>query len=417
MATRTKDDDQDVDAPADGQRGIVTRPNGESPTAMAEQHRAITEVQAALTIAASNPRDEIKKIDQIITSCQRVGVAEEATYLYSRGGTEITGPSIRLMELIAQKWGNIEWGFRELARYHGVGGRAGESQVEAFAWDLESNSKAKRVFTVEHKLGTKNGMKSLLDPRDIYEYVANIAQRRVRTCLENVIPRDVTDRAVEECAETLKANFKVTPDVLVKLLDSFQKFDVTKSQIEARIQRRLDALTPAQYLSLRKIYKSMDEGMSVPADWFAEAQSGEPQKKSGTEAAKESLRKGAVAKPAAGNGNTGDNGDSQRQTSPPQSREAVDTLPEFGEAREPGDEAADDSHESTASSAADGDFKLGPLALHREDELHKASGKKVELLQLKMDIKGDHDRKELADQEFGHLQGIVKYMLKELEQK
>ncbi len=341
MPTMTPEAEQDANSrPGAPVQGSATRPNGEgsNPTALAEQHRAITEVQAALTIAMSNPRDEKRKVDQIITSCQRVGVAEEAMYVYSRGGTDITGPSIRLLELIAQKWGNMEWGFRELARYQGVGGRAGESSVEAFAWDLESNSKAKRSFTVEHKMAVGKGavktMKVLTDPRDVYELLANNAQRRVRTCLENVIPRDVVDRAVEECTETLKNNFKVTPERLKLLLDSFQKFGVTKAQIEARIQRHLDALTSAQYVGLRKVYKSLDEGMSVPADWFADVADG-PQKKTGTDAAKESLRKAAPKKPTADDG-----GNSQRQTSPPQSREAVDTVSEFGDAREPGDEAS-----------------------------------------------------------------------------
>ncbi len=323
MATQTQDDrDTDQTTVTRQHEGLMTRPggNGNSPTALAEQHRAITEVQAALTIAMSNPRDEKLKIDQIITSCQRVGVAEEAAYVFSRGGAEITGPTIRLMEVIAQKWGNIVWGFRVLAQYHGIGGRAGESSVEAFAWDLESNSKAMRVFNVEHKLGLKGGgTKILTDPRDIYEWTANNAQRRVRTCLENVIPRDVTDRAVEECSETLKANFTVTPETMLKLTASFHKFKVTRLQIEARIQRRLDALTPAQYLSLRKIYKSIEEGMSTPADWFGEV-ADEPQKKTGTDAAKESLRKAAPNKPTADDG-----GNSQRQT--------------FGDTRETGDES------------------------------------------------------------------------------
>lgn len=132
----------------------------------------------------------------------------------------------------------------------------------------------------------------------------------------------------------------------------------------------------------------------------------------------ETLGRRTAAQHDSGNGNSGGNGNSQRQTSPPQSREAVETLPEFGDAREPGDEPGDDASGSNGSSGAgDGDYSLGPQALHYEDLLHAASGKKAEIVQIKMDLSSAFTRKELTAQEAGHLQGIVKYMLQELEQK
>ena len=42
----------------------------------------------------------------------------------------------------------------------------------------------------------------------------------------------------------------------------------TPAQIEKRIQRRLDTITAAQLVQLRKIFNSMKDGMSTPADWF-----------------------------------------------------------------------------------------------------------------------------------------------------
>jgi hypothetical protein len=38
--------------------------------------------------------------------------------------------------------------------------------------------------------------------------------------------------------------------------------------IEERIQRSLDSITPAQFLSLMKTYNSMKDGMGVAADYF-----------------------------------------------------------------------------------------------------------------------------------------------------
>src|SRR5690349_331414 len=69
--------------------------------------KAVAEVQAMLTIAKRFPRDEARAYQKVQTACQRPMLAEAARYTYNRGGSEITGPSIRLAEAIAQLWGNI----------------------------------------------------------------------------------------------------------------------------------------------------------------------------------------------------------------------------------------------------------------------------------------------------------------------
>ncbi|MDT1904179.1 hypothetical protein FPK34_26285, partial [Acinetobacter baumannii] len=72
----------------------------------------------------------------------------------------------------------------------------GESTVEAFAWDVETNTRQTKVFQVPHIRYTRNGSKKLTDPRDIYELVANNGARRLRACILGVIPGDVIDDAV-----------------------------------------------------------------------------------------------------------------------------------------------------------------------------------------------------------------------------
>lgn len=260
---------------------------------VAEQSRSIAEIQAALTVAKSFPRDEIGSLDRIKNSCQRNGLAEKAEYTYSRGGTEITGPTIDLLTCCANGWGNIQFGFRELSQANQ------ESVVEAFAWDLETNSKRTLTFTVPHRRFTKGGSYPLTDPRDIYETVANNAQRRVRSCLEAVIPADVVDAAVAQCRETLKANCDLTPEVIKKVAEGFKKMGVSAEQIEKRIQRRLESMQPAQYLSLRRIWSSINDGMSRVEDWFESAgatPTDEPPK-TGVEAAKEALKSKKKAEP------------------------------------------------------------------------------------------------------------------------
>ena len=266
---------------------VIVRP--QTVGVAAEQQRVIAEVQAALTVAKASRRDEVDAVDRIKNACQRIGLAERAEYVYSRGGTEITGPTIDLLTVIANCWGNIQFGFRELSQANG------ESIVEAFAWDLETNSKRSVQFAVPHKRFTRSGSTDLKDPRDIYELVANQAQRRVRACLEAIIPPDVLEDAVTQCKETLKASADVTPETITKLLSAFATIGVTKEQIEVKLGRRIDTMQPAQYLSLRRIYKSISDGMSKPGDWF-EA-SGEQPPATATEAAKTALKRKPAPEP------------------------------------------------------------------------------------------------------------------------
>lgn len=246
---------------------LAVVPQKMSALANVEGQRAVQEVQAALVIAKRFPRDEKLAIDRILNSCCREGLAEVAQYSYKRGGAEITGPSIRLAEAVAQHWTNMEFGFREISRTIGDDG-VGVSEVEAYAWDLETNTRRPARFTVRHWRDTKQGGYALTDERDIYELTANMAQRRVRACLLAVIPGDVIDAAVTQCDATLKSKADTSPEAIAKLVKAFAEFDVSKDQIEKKIGRRLDTITPAQIISLRKTYTSMKDGVSVAADWF-----------------------------------------------------------------------------------------------------------------------------------------------------
>lgn len=243
-------------------------PPAKSPAAMIAiaQQREIAEIQARMLIARANPRDEIAARDRIIRACASPVLAELASYEYSRGGSEISGPSIRLAEVLAQNWGNFDFGIRELEQ------RDGESTVEAYAWDIETNVTQRKTFQVPHTRYTKqHGNKALTDPRDIYEGVANQGARRLRACILGVIPREIQDLAVKQCEATLHTKVDITPERIKSLVQKFAECGVTPEMIEHRIQRRLDAITPALMVQLGRIYNSLKDGMSKPDNWFEEA--------------------------------------------------------------------------------------------------------------------------------------------------
>ena len=238
------------------------KPEGSTALAASDQARAIAEVQAALVIAQANPRNELRARDRLMQACSRVGLAQGALYDYPRGKEQVSGPSIRLAEAAARAWGNMTYGFREVAR------RTGESDCEAFAWDLETNTKAVRQFSVRHRRDTKQGGYDLKDERDIYEMIANYAQRRVRATIQEIIPGDIMEDAVAECQRTLSANVGDIKTATVNMLKVFEPLGVTKAHIEQRLGNRLDAVQPGQIMKLWRIYNSIKDGITGIADWF-----------------------------------------------------------------------------------------------------------------------------------------------------
>ena len=247
-----------------------------------QNQREVAEIQSALVIAKRFPRDQVKAMDRILQACARPTLAEGAMYQYARGGTNISGASIRLAEAIAQNWGNMQYGIRELEQVNG------ESIVEAFAWDTETNVKQTKVFKVKHTRHTKRGSYRLEDPRDIYEMVANQGARRLRACILGVVPSDVVDSAVKACEDTLTSKVEITPAKIKSMVDAFKVYGVTKEMLEARIQRRLDSITPALMVNLGKIYNSLKDGMSTASEWFDIPK--EPTKKTVSKKGKDALK-------------------------------------------------------------------------------------------------------------------------------
>ena len=235
----------------------VSEQNNESAIA-----REVAQVQAAMTIAQRFPRNEAlveKKIEQ---ACSRLRLASSACYTYSRGGTDIQGPSIRLAEALARAFGNIKYGVEEVSQLDG------ESKMRAYAYDLETNTQAERIFVVKHERTTKKGTTKLTDSRDIYESNANQGARRLRSCILELIPADLVELAIEKCEQTVRANIKITPDTINAMLEAFKAYGITVEMIEAFIQRKMQAITTDQFLKLRNIWAGLRDGITKPEDFF-----------------------------------------------------------------------------------------------------------------------------------------------------
>jgi len=233
-----------------------------------EQERAVAEAQGKLVIAKRFPRDQAAAFQRVMDACSRPSFAEEAIYSYPRGGQTVSGPSIRMAEELARCWGNIDYGLRELSR------RDGESEMDAYAWDLETNTVSSQKFTVKHlrdKKASNGGQQVLTDERDIYEIGANMGARRMRARILAILPGDLVDAAVERCRATLRGESEVPlADRVRALVAAFAKLDVPGKLIEKRLGKKLDEVTGEELVDLRGIYKSLRDGMTKPSDWFGD---------------------------------------------------------------------------------------------------------------------------------------------------
>jgi hypothetical protein len=243
---------------------MAQAPQAPSAQTSVDQTRALAEVQGAMVIARANPRDENASWMRIRQACKRKSLAERASYAYKRGGQLVTGPSIRLAEVIARSWGNLTYGFREINRTQG------QSEIEAYAWDLETNTRVSRQFAVPHRRDKKNGPEELTQERDKYEMVASMAQRRVRACILEIVPGDVVEDAEEQCKKTLEsANGEPLEARIRKMLQAFyDNFGVTQAMIEKHLGHKVDAIVDAELVQLKQIYQSIKDGMADRKEFF-----------------------------------------------------------------------------------------------------------------------------------------------------
>jgi hypothetical protein len=278
-----------VESPFASQRVAVA----ETAASRQNQSRELAETQTKYLMAERFPRDVVGAMDRILNAFTRPKLAEKAQYQFARGGSDILGPSIRAAEAIAQQWGNMEQGFRELSRGLDQTG-VPFSEVEAFCWDLQSRTSKRLQFIVRHWRDTKKGGYKLTDERDIYELIANQAQRRVRACILAMIPGDVVDAAMDQAAVTLKTSADCSAEAMAKMVVAFEPFGVSKEHIEKRIQRRLDTIQPAQVVALKRIYASLRDDMSKPDDWFEIEQA--PAQSAAADAVRDAIKAPAAAK-------------------------------------------------------------------------------------------------------------------------
>lgn len=250
----------------------VDAPQQSASTSNLEEARAIAQIQGGMIMAKRFRRDEQLALTKVLSTCNVIQFADEAEFAFPRGGKTVRGPTIRLLEEICRHWGNLEWNVMELNRSDT------ESLASTYCVDLENNTWARRQFVVPHTRdknedgGRGNVQQVILkSDRDIYEKIANMGSRRVRACMEQLIPKYIVDAAVDRCRETKSNRDRQTPlaDRITRITEAFGKRSVTPGMLGKWLKGRpLKDMLENEYQDLYAIYTSIKDGYARIEEHF-----------------------------------------------------------------------------------------------------------------------------------------------------
>ena len=233
-----------------------------------EQSRAVAEVQAAIYVARQFPRDVGRSRSAMQAACGSLALANKAFYEFPRAGGKVTGSTIHLAKTLAQAWGNIQYGVSEMRRDD----QYRQSEMQAWAWDVEANTRHVLTFVVPHAKFAGGKVQALIDLRDIYENNANNGARRLREAIFAVIPDFFIDEAEDLCRETLnKGDGKPIEDRIAGAIGVFKSFGVTEEQLEQKLGRKKQQWTGADIAQLLITHKSIDRREITVAEAFPQA--------------------------------------------------------------------------------------------------------------------------------------------------
>lgn len=229
-----------------------------------EQSRAVAEVQSAVIVAQQIPRDLNRAEAEMRDACGRMTMAEQAFYQVKNRGT---GPSVHLMRELARVWGNVQYGVNEL---HRDDNRA-ESEILAWAWDVQTNTRATRTFIVPHARMAKGRRQELTDLGDITNNNNNAGARAVRECISAILPKWFTEEAQNICKNTIENGEGIPlPKRVEIMLGKFRELGVSEAQLENKIGKKRGAWDAGDVAQMGITYTSitrdgMDKAEVFPA--------------------------------------------------------------------------------------------------------------------------------------------------------
>lgn len=233
-----------------------------------EQARAVAQVAAQVQVAQQFPRDLERVRVELAEACKSYELAAVSFWSLPNRGQ---GLSVHLARELAVIWGNVDYGVHELRRDD----EAHMSEVQAFCWDMQRNSKATRTFQVPHAITVTDkrtrvqSRQAIIDLQDVYRNNQNAGARAMRECVFATLPRWLVDTAERMLRET-KRQGPGTPleERVATMIAGAQRFRVTQAQLEHRVGRPAAAWTHEDVSDLEVVAQSIVRGDTTVAEQF-----------------------------------------------------------------------------------------------------------------------------------------------------
>jgi hypothetical protein len=189
---------------------------------------ARSEVEAQLDAAHKYPRS-LARFRQEATTMATLSrdVAESCMYALPRAGKSITGPSVRLAEIVASAWGNLHLGSRVV--------EVTETEVVAqgVAWDLQTNTRI--TIEARRKITGKGGRRF---DEDMINVTGSAAQSiALRNAIFRAVPRGLVDTIYAAARACAVGDAQTLVDRRADVLARLQKGGVTLDRILARVEK------------------------------------------------------------------------------------------------------------------------------------------------------------------------------------
>lgn len=233
-----RDDGEDVEH----ERGLAPVPLA----AALQQADVMAQLDAAHRYGRSITRF-LREAESLVTMDQ--DIAASCMYAVPRGGKLIEGPSVRLAEIAASCWGNLQVGARPV--------EMGEKTVtcEGVAWDMERN--------VRYALRVERRITGSAAKRDDMAALAAAAGNSIalRNAIFRVIPRTYIDRLYAAARKVAVGSQKTLVDRRMEFMARIAKAGVTQDRVFARLEvTGIDDITLEQLATLVGLGTAIREG-------------------------------------------------------------------------------------------------------------------------------------------------------------
>lgn len=258
---------------------------------------AKAEIDTQIATAHAYPRSvarAIKNINSLVTISAEA--AEECNYALPRGGKPITGPSVRLAEIVASQWGNCRVG----ARVVHVDRFEKYVEAEGIFHDLETNMAT--TARVRRRIVDRQGR---VFNDDMIVVTGNAAcSIAKRNAILGGVPKAVWNEAYQVALATIKGDVKTLPERRDGAFKAFAAFGVTPEQIvDALDLGGIEDITLEHLATLLAMHKAIKDGEQSVEDYFpssGKAKGGAGGQKKGTADKLSDIADGAKGKEAAG---------------------------------------------------------------------------------------------------------------------